>query len=661
MAHIMIQTVIALLLLLGPATHAFALLAAVSGKPAAGNPNQLTEVLPGGNPDNVAVSLAHGFPLWYRDQNGVKLELCLDQPTTTATGTVTPCLTAEPFAGFPISFPTNFGSEAFWWNATAVGVFTSLLNGVPATGGDILVVAALEASFGNALGNPEENQQVAFGRIRVRVNVPVAGTYRLTHPYGTRDYVVTAVAAGREINQTQDLGIVNPLDFTVALSDGPAPPAPPAPTPPSTDVVIVNQDGRSVGPFLVPAESPYDPVTRIGGPLTLVSGIFLGEPGGAVHVEQTVTAVPTAAPFGTDVTLTLLNPPAGFFLNGTAGTQTVTIDRFQVMGKLFNDGPNVRPTAAPDAATVAMNRPVSIDVALNDQDTVTAGNVYGIHPQAVGLVTADGGVVRTTPVITANGGTVQRSTNLVTGKATVTYTPAAGFTGQDSFAYVIQDKGGLVSEPAGVTILVENLAATKADFRPRTGTWMVEGTSSDTTANFITIHGGPRAAIAGATAARGGIGLSTSATEIEYLLSVDPLPVSAVTSIDIRLNTADGPAIFNLYDSFFDGALTFPRQGTLTSFNLQPRPNDGVSTFADAVAKILAGSAHLTVRTAAFPSGGGEMSGRIARPVIGTAAVGPAGKWSFRGKSTVSPGPFSSVSVTSSNGISAPALPLRMR
>ena len=197
MAHTMIQTVIALLLLLVPATHAFALLAAVSGKPAAGNPNQLTEVLPGGDPDNVAVSLAHGFPLWYRDQNGVKLELCLDQPATTVTGTVTPCLTAEPFAGFPISFPTNFGSEAFWWNATAVGVFTSLLNGVPATGGDILVVAALEASFGNALGNPEENQQVAFGRIRLRANVPVAGTYRLTHPYGTRDYVVTAVAAGR--------------------------------------------------------------------------------------------------------------------------------------------------------------------------------------------------------------------------------------------------------------------------------------------------------------------------------------------------------------------------------------------------------------------------------------------------------------------------------
>ncbi|SNB44960.1 Ig-like domain-containing protein [Geobacter sp. DSM 9736] len=660
MAELTKKLLLALLIVAGGAHDAFALLGAVSGKPTAGTPNQLTEVLPGGNPADVATSLAHGFPIWYRDENGVKLELCLDKPAAGGNGIVIPCLTAEPFTNFPISFPANFGSEAFWWNATGVATFTSLDNGTSVPGGDMLVVMALEASFGNLLGTPEENQQVAFGRIRLRANVPVAGTYQLTHPYGTRDFVVPGVSAGREINQTQDLGIINPLDFTVALSDGPPPPAPPAPTPPSTDAQVVNADGLSVGPFLVPAVTPYNPVTRIGGPLTLGGATYIGEPGGAVHVEQALTAAPDAAPFGHSVTLTLLNPPAGFVLNSATGNQTVTISNFQVMGKRFNDGPNLRPTARPDSATTAMNRAVTIDAVLNDLDPVTGANVHGINRQALGLVAAGGEILRTTPVATANGGTVQRTTNLVTGKATFTYTPAAGFTGEDSFSYVVQDTGGLISEPVQVTVLVENLSASKAEFRPRTGTWRIEGTSSDTTSNLITIHGGPRAVLSGPTAAGGGIGLRVTDTEIAYRLTAEPLP-STVASIDIRLDTADGPAIFNLYDRDFDGAVTFPREGTLTTFNLQPRPNDGVSTFSDAVARILAGSAFLTVRTTARPTGTGEMSGRISRPVIGTAAVRPGGRWAFRGKSTASPGPFASVSITSSNGISAPTLPVRMR
>ncbi|MBT0652768.1 Ig-like domain-containing protein [Geomobilimonas luticola] len=659
------QTVpVAIMLLLLASGPVRGELAAVSGKPAPLAPNALTEVFAGGNPANVAVNLAHGFPVWYRDTNGVKLELCLDKPVIAANGIVTPCITAEPFPSNPFSFPGNFGAEAFWWNATAVGTYSSLSNGTPAVGGDILVVAALEAAFGNPLGIPEEDQQVAFGRIRVRINVPVAGTYRLTHPYGTRDYVVAPgdLGTGREIIQTQDIGIATPLDFTQALANGPLPLSPPAPTPPNVSVGIVDQTGRSIGPFLTPVLSPFDPVIRAGGPLSVNGSTYLAEPGtDAVPIIQGVTAAPAAAPFGNAVTLELLNPPAGFILNAANGTQTVTIDRFQVMGKLFNDGPNVRPSAVADKAATPRNKSVSIDVVRNDTDPVGTGNVHGINPQALGVLAANGAIVRSAPLVTSKGGLVVRTTNLATGKTTFTYTPATGFTGEDSFSYVVQDTGGLISEPAVVTVMVEDLVASRAEFRPRTGRWHLTGTSTDVDANSVTIHGGPRASLAGATGAQAGIGLRASDTAMEFRLNVDTMPASAITTIDLRLTTPDGPALFTLYDSAFDGPFTTLYAGTLTPANLQPRPVEGVSSFADAVAKVLDGSVYVSIRTAAAPGGAGELSGRIIRPLIGTAAVRNNGTWSFRGPARVSPGPFASVSITSANGITLKAVPVGMR
>src|SRR5689334_5101399 len=111
----------AALVLLVVAAPALAALRSVSGAPDPG----VNEVIPGGPKENVAYSLANGFPLWYRDENGLTLELCLDQLVEFATTTLHPCLTAEPFPTQPISFPANFGAEAFWWSAATFGAFTS--------------------------------------------------------------------------------------------------------------------------------------------------------------------------------------------------------------------------------------------------------------------------------------------------------------------------------------------------------------------------------------------------------------------------------------------------------------------------------------------------------------------------------------------------------
>ncbi len=196
-----------------------AALDAVSGLP---DP-AVDAVAAGGDPAQVATSLANGFPLWYQDSSGRKLELCLEQrvekTAASGGGLFFPCLTAEPVTANPISFPTNFGAEAFYWTAAAITTFTSSQDGLPAGGGDALLVVGEEASFLN--GIPNDGEQIVFGRTRLRINVPIAGTYRVTYPFGTRDFVVPAVSAGRDINQTLDIGILAARDFLASLSDGP--------------------------------------------------------------------------------------------------------------------------------------------------------------------------------------------------------------------------------------------------------------------------------------------------------------------------------------------------------------------------------------------------------------------------------------------------------
>ncbi|WP_243367441.1 hypothetical protein [Fundidesulfovibrio soli] len=141
---------------------------------------------------------ANGFPLWYQDKAGTYLELCMD-PIETVAGPL--CLRALPFPNNPVSFPDNFGAEAFWWSATSA---ITLPNG-----GDALLDMAIEAAF--SLGEtPAAGDQISFARMRIRVdtNAGAAGTYRVTHPYGVTDFVVdAATAGGRAINHTADVGI----------------------------------------------------------------------------------------------------------------------------------------------------------------------------------------------------------------------------------------------------------------------------------------------------------------------------------------------------------------------------------------------------------------------------------------------------------------------
>jgi hypothetical protein len=146
---------------------------------------------------------ANGYPLWYQDFNGLRLELCLTQ-----TGF---CITTEPNPNLPISFPDNFGEENFYFLAESA---------IDLPGGGLAFYrSALESSFIN--GAVINGDQIVFTRIRFRVDLPHGGTYTITHPYGVETFTVAA-GGRRAINFTSDIGLAPGL-FTLALSGGVGP------------------------------------------------------------------------------------------------------------------------------------------------------------------------------------------------------------------------------------------------------------------------------------------------------------------------------------------------------------------------------------------------------------------------------------------------------
>src|SRR3954453_24047966 len=147
------------------------------------------------------VDPANKAPAFYQDGNGLQLAVC--HPGTVNCGPAVP------------------GAD-FYYMATST--FTTPSGGVASL---ILSVTVPP----NASGNP-----AVFNRVRIPLNSFPAGTYSITHPYGTD---VVSVPAGRRGSTTIDIGCavtaVGPCDFAAELRRRfgplvtPAPGATPAP------------------------------------------------------------------------------------------------------------------------------------------------------------------------------------------------------------------------------------------------------------------------------------------------------------------------------------------------------------------------------------------------------------------------------------------------
>jgi hypothetical protein len=166
----------------------------------------------------------HGFPVWYRDSNGIRLEACttLDDPLCSTLPDEVP----DPET--PVSYPDNFPGEFFYQLA---GASVPLPNGVVASVG-----LDLEGAW--AAEEVRDGDQMVFGRVRIRFDAPEGNRYRITHPYGIDDIVAT----DRGVNMTEDIG-TTPGAFGEAMKS-------------------------RIGPFLRwdPAVAPAAPAGYVGDP-----------------------------------------------------------------------------------------------------------------------------------------------------------------------------------------------------------------------------------------------------------------------------------------------------------------------------------------------------------------------------------------------------------
>jgi hypothetical protein len=154
----------------------------VTGVDSTENANGLTKFGPI-NPD-------YGFPDWYRDSNGVELEMCIDARDPNCNAPPVPNPDAAP------TFPDNFPDEAFYMLAD---------NNMTANGGNVVLAEyAVEGAFG--AGAVKQGDQMVFGRTRYRVRggLQPDTQYKITNPYGV-DYVQTDPGA-TDLFVTEDAG-----------------------------------------------------------------------------------------------------------------------------------------------------------------------------------------------------------------------------------------------------------------------------------------------------------------------------------------------------------------------------------------------------------------------------------------------------------------------
>lgn len=155
-----------------------------------------------------------------------------------------------------------------------------------------------------------------------------------------------------------------------------------------------------------------------GNPLTITT-VGSAQHGTATLTGSNISYLPSAGYVGTDTfTYTVSDGQGG------SATATVTVT--------INGRP---PIANPDAATTISGTPVTINVVANDTDP-------------------DGDALSIPAVGTAAHGTLTLNAN-----GSVTYTPSAGFVGNDSFTYTLRDATGAT---ATGTVTVTVTAANRA-------------------------------------------------------------------------------------------------------------------------------------------------------------------------------------------------------
>ncbi len=376
------------------------------------------------------------FPLWVQDANALALEIC---PGTDQLNCISvPPFTAADFPGDPnaaakaaLSQQIGFGDEGFW--ASADALITIPASGALTTPGRALLVSGVEAAF---LPNFADGNQFAFTRLRLRIDVPRAGSYTVTHPWGQITYTVTTPGA-RAINDSFD------IPFTAGQT---------------------GYQGR-IGPILTWDTFPDDPLLdQYGPPFQYAPPYGLSGPDGVADYIGTLNYVNPVtggsehkvkgSPCGTNV-FRIEGPDIG-----GPGVNVIETDLFTVTGKIYNGPPLPTPLSVDQVtyARSAFNGRVSVFATAPPAATVsfTGGPNLpaGSHPMG-----GDG-----------SGhffGQVSLAPDTATLPTTVQVTA-------ENFAVAPASTPGVADVP-----LVDRVTITRADYDFATGDLTVEAHSSD--------------------------------------------------------------------------------------------------------------------------------------------------------------------------------------
>ncbi|HET9595182.1 MAG TPA: Ig-like domain-containing protein [Anaeromyxobacteraceae bacterium] len=156
------------------------------------------------------------FPQWYRDLNGLALKECLSQSPSPNGVAGTMCFPLNPD---PAGFAGNVGPEIFY-NDLNVNLAKA---GTGGGGFSLRYIAALEATYLPG-PTPIHGQEIVFGRIRITIATQIAGTYKVTHPFGVEIFKVAPADLGpRAVFFTSDipLGITGNFDLALQSRIGP--------------------------------------------------------------------------------------------------------------------------------------------------------------------------------------------------------------------------------------------------------------------------------------------------------------------------------------------------------------------------------------------------------------------------------------------------------
>ncbi|WP_455921031.1 hypothetical protein [Pseudomonas putida] len=289
------------------------------------------------------------FAAWYQDTHGRTLDLCLSKAVSSRVagtpGAPSYMCSLIPTPGVfddtkPIVFPTNFPDEAFWFTADATVVDA-------ARGINLSYGSAIEAAFSEEL--PVDGDQTSFARIRIRVDVPTAGTYIITHPYGVEAFTVTTPGR-RAINMTRDIGISTPKEYTGTLQG-------------------------DIGPFLRSVNGPYTETN----PQTGTAERFVGDPN--------LTEAATGSPFNTN--FVRIEGPGGidlrttlFAISGKLSTVVRPTPLITQRGTYSRRAGTSAPIAQQDVFVQAPPQPGTVTLDSNSPplalgETTATGNWYG--------------------------------------------------------------------------------------------------------------------------------------------------------------------------------------------------------------------------------------------------------------------------------------------